>query len=90
MPHVRKQIPEGHEQQEPSDQTKKPDDDIGLPAGDCCSMPPGGCYYRTFDAESVCVDLSQGAKEGLWVHMKKRGLEDQIFKTIPSNCEGQS
>ena len=41
MPHVRQQIPEAHEQQEPSDQTKKPDDDIGLPAGDCCSMPPG-------------------------------------------------
>ena len=77
VPHVRKQIPEAHEQQEPSDQTKKPDDDIGLPVA-IAALPPG---VTTPLMQKVCVDLSQGAKS-LW-NVKKRG-------TIPSNCEGQS
>jgi hypothetical protein len=34
-------IPATHEQQGPSDQAEKPDDDLSFPAGDCCSMPPG-------------------------------------------------
>ena len=41
VPYVRQHIPETYEQREPSDQTEKPDYDLGNPAGDCCSTPPG-------------------------------------------------